>query len=278
MPCLVPYETSYVSTDKYLHINQCGILPSKDKPANVLRPNGRNDYLLLYVLDGYCILNHNSYNTKIVEKGNVILYKPNEPQYYHFPMGNNSVQIYVHFTGNGCEDLFKTAQITEQIVRPRHQNELEYYLQKLCQIFDATDNRKSLQCEGLLMTCFGLIATKSEETKEYSMQKYHRQIMQILGQIQTEPHLVYTVENWAKQCNISTQQFINIFKESTGYSPYQYLTKTRISYAKELLLFSDLSIAEISVLCGYDNQNYFARIFKKSVNLSPSEFKKKGES
>lgn len=275
MPEFLTSAPDYVSTDKYIHINQCSILPSKDKPANVLRPNGRKDYLLLYVLSGCCILNQNSDKPTRIEKGHVILYKPGEPQYYRFPQEENAIQIYVHFTGTGCEELFKNAAITSSVIKPNHINELEYYLQRICERYDSNDNRRKLQCEGLLIACFGLISAKTNSSEGYHVQKYHRQISQILGQIQTEPHLAYSVEAWAKQCNISVSQFINVFEIATGCSPYQYLTNYRISYAKELLLFTDLGIAEVSTFCGYDSQNYFARIFKKSVGMSPSEFKKK---
>lgn len=203
----------------------------------------------------------------------MILFKPNEPQYYLFPKENDSVQIYVHFTGFGCEELFNRAEIKESIIKPQHPNELEYYLQKICELFDADDNRKVLQSAGLLITCFGLIATEKIVGKDYSVPKSHKQISFIIGKFQTEPQLSYSIEELAEQCNVSTPQFISIFKNATGYSPYQYLTKTRISYAKELLLFTDLGIAEISNLTGYGDQNYFARIFKKSTGLSPSKFR-----
>lgn len=270
----VLHTSDYVCEDEYIHINQCGIMHCKDKPANAIRSNGRKDYLFLYVLNGTCILNHNSDNPTVVEKGNVILFKPDEPQYYKFPKENNSVQVYIHFSGYGCEELFKSAAITESIIKPKHQNELEYYLQRICEIFDFKDNRTNMQCGGLLIACLGLIAAK-QVSDEYVTQKYHKQISYIIGKIQTEPHLNYSVEEWANQCNISTAQFINVFKSTTGYSPYQYLTRARISYAKELLLFSDFGISEIGQLCGYDEPNYFTRVFKKSVGLTPSEFKKK---
>ncbi|MBQ9355654.1 MAG: helix-turn-helix domain-containing protein [Clostridia bacterium] len=270
-------EPDYVSKDEYIHINQCGILPSKEKSANVFRPNGRKDYLFLYVLSGCCILNRNSDNPIRIGKGYVVLFKPGEPQYYYFPKEENSIQIYIHFTGTGCENLFKYTAISNHVIKPRHRNTLEYYLQRICDIYNPHDNMQKLQCEGLLIASFGLISTKNDLSNEYHTQKYHRQISHILGQIQTEPHLSYSVQDWANQCNISVSQFINVFKIATGCSPYQYLTNYRISYAKELLLFTDMGIAEISSLCGYDSQNYFARIFKNEIGSSPSEFRKENK-
>ena len=44
--------------------------------------------------------------------------------------------------------------------------------------------------------------------------------------------------------------------------------------ARELLLFTDFNIEKISELCGYRDQNYFTRIFKKNVGLTPTDFRK----
>ena len=45
--------------------------------------------------------------------------------------------------------------------------------------------------------------------------------------------------------------------------------------AKELLLYSELSINEIASIIGYENPLYFSRIFKKNMNLSPNNYRKK---
>jgi|GEM_PF-6635919 two-component system, response regulator YesN len=47
--------------------------------------------------------------------------------------------------------------------------------------------------------------------------------------------------------------------------------------AKELLEDASLSIKEICTMSGYSDPNYFSRIFKKIENVTPSEFREKGE-
>ncbi|WP_242954295.1 helix-turn-helix domain-containing protein [Clostridium oryzae] len=50
--------------------------------------------------------------------------------------------------------------------------------------------------------------------------------------------------------------------------------ESRITYAKELLVESDLPIKEISSLCGYQTEVHFMRLLKKLTTLTPTEYRK----
>ena len=66
-----------------------------------------------------------------------------------------------------------------------------------------------------------------------------------------------------------------LFKEATGLSPRSYLTALRLSCAKKLLregVLQRRSISEISALSGYYDSGYFARVFKKSIGVTPREY------
>ena len=54
-----------------------------------------------------------------------------------------------------------------------------------------------------------------------------------------------------------------------------FVDKVRIKHSKELLLNSNLKVYEISEKTGYKNVDYFHTKFKKYVNMSPAEFRKK---
>ena len=66
-----------------------------------------------------------------------------------------------------------------------------------------------------------------------------------------------------------------IFKEQFGTSVNSYLLQVRVTHAKRLLRFSDLSIEQIGYSCGVEYDNYFSRMFKKIEGLSPGEYRKK---
>lgn len=64
------------------------------------------------------------------------------------------------------------------------------------------------------------------------------------------------------------------FKESFGMSVGSYIGLVRVGRAKERLRFSGDSIEEIGNECGYEDVNYFSRVFKKVEGMSPSEFRR----
>ncbi|WP_058485842.1 response regulator [Defluviitalea phaphyphila] len=82
-----------------------------------------------------------------------------------------------------------------------------------------------------------------------------------------------TLEDISRKVNVSPQYFSKLFKEETGENFIDYLTNVRISAAKKLLLEGNLSIKEICYKIGYNDPNYFSRIFKKIVGVTPTEYR-----
>ncbi len=78
-------------------------------------------------------------------------------------------------------------------------------------------------------------------------------------------------------CNLiylSPCHFKRVFKEYTGQTPYQYLMEIRLEKAKELLREKKNSIEDTARRCGFINPGHFAVVFKRSANMSPSEYRK----
>ncbi|WP_066636830.1 PocR ligand-binding domain-containing protein [Desulfolucanica intricata] len=65
-----------------------------------------------------------------------------------------------------------------------------------------------------------------------------------------------------------------LFRQVTGYTFKNYLTQLRVEKAKQLLLNSSLTVSEISQRIGYEDSNYFSRVFKKVTGIPPSYFYK----
>ena len=72
---------------------------------------------------------------------------------------------------------------------------------------------------------------------------------------------------------MSSYYFSKLFKEVSGYNFIEYVTNMRIDRAKELLSDGRLSMKEICMEVGYGDPNYFSRIFKKCVGVTPTEFR-----
>jgi len=83
-----------------------------------------------------------------------------------------------------------------------------------------------------------------------------------------------SVKSISKNTNISKSVLYKLFSTSSEYTVSEYINRQRIAAAKRMLLQTDMSIEEISKKCGYTSSDYFGRVFKKFVKLSPQQYRK----
>lgn len=82
-----------------------------------------------------------------------------------------------------------------------------------------------------------------------------------------------SLDDISRRINISSYYFSKLFKEETGVNFIEYLTDLRMEKSKELLASPNMSIKDICVSVGYQDPNYFSRIFKKINGVTPSEYR-----
>ncbi len=83
-----------------------------------------------------------------------------------------------------------------------------------------------------------------------------------------------TLDELAEYSNVSKQQLIRYFKATLNTTPTQYITDFKITRAKEMLFYhSELTINEIALELGFDNQHYFSKVFKKITGETPSDYR-----
>ncbi len=135
------------------------------------------------------------------------------------------------------------------------------YLEKCTNIYDLS---ATLQTQ--MDTLFDSFSSKSEENstifliKEYIANQYARESL--------------SVKDISEHVYLSTSYVCTLFKTETGQTLNQYITEYRMNKAKQLLRDPRYKITEISSRVGYADSNYFGKIFKKCVGLSPSDYRK----
>ncbi|MFB2893510.1 helix-turn-helix domain-containing protein [Aerosakkonemataceae cyanobacterium BLCC-F50] len=98
-------------------------------------------------------------------------------------------------------------------------------------------------------------------------------LRQALDYIQEHLGEDISLEAIANYLNISQYHFSHLFKESMGISPYQYVLQQRVERAKQLLKQRELTIAEITVECGFANQAHLFKHFHKFLGMSPTKYR-----
>lgn len=84
----------------------------------------------------------------------------------------------------------------------------------------------------------------------------------------------FSLKKMADDLHIGTTKLCSLAKSSTGASITNLISMRRIDEAKKLLLRETLSIADVSELVGFNDYNYFTKIFKKLTGQTPSRYKK----
>jgi AraC-like DNA-binding protein len=95
----------------------------------------------------------------------------------------------------------------------------------------------------------------------------------------------YIYENYTRKISLkevadasglSAPYFSNIFKEEMGENLTSYLNRLRVEKAGRLLTETEMGLSEIAVVCGFENQSWFSKIFKSFTGISPGKYRGQG--
>lgn len=84
-----------------------------------------------------------------------------------------------------------------------------------------------------------------------------------------------TLGELSNQFHFQEDYFTRLIKKHTGVTYSEFVRKTRISKAEELLLNTNMSVSSIIVAVGYENRHHFYNIFSEIHNMTPEQFRKK---
>ena len=80
----------------------------------------------------------------------------------------------------------------------------------------------------------------------------------------------------AESVNLSPSRLHQLFKNATGTSPARHLKSLRLAEAKRLLETTFLSVKEIRISVGMDDESHFTRDFRRAYGCTPTEYRKRG--
>lgn len=93
--------------------------------------------------------------------------------------------------------------------------------------------------------------------------------------VQENIHRNLTIRELADKACMSEPNFFRCFKQQYGVTPVEYINQQRIQLSMKLLNNTIYSISDICFACGYNNLNYFLKVFKKTTGDTPANYRKK---
>ena len=262
-------------------VNNCGYYRIHTGPViETYHPEGRNDYQLLYIAAGKGhFYFKGSEKATIVDKGNMILFRPKEPQVYYYYVEDKTEVYWVHFTGWKVEqyldsyELPKTDNVFFTGISPDYPWIYNQIIRELQLQRANYDDVIKLFIHHIFLTINRYIK-EGKKSKNETISDIERAV-HYFSEHYNKP---ISIEQYAQEHLMSVNWFIHSFKEVMKMPPMQYIMSLRIAAAKGYLESSDKSINEIANIVGYDNALYFSRLFKKHTGLTPTEYKKQSKS
>jgi len=84
------------------------------------------------------------------------------------------------------------------------------------------------------------------------------------------------VARLARASGYSRYHFSRLFAEHEGVSPARYLMRLRMEEASRLLRLEDVPVKAVAHRCGFDDANYFAKVFRRFYGIAPTDFRRSG--
>lgn len=97
----------------------------------------------------------------------------------------------------------------------------------------------------------------------------------VLSYISNNYSDVISLESLAKIAGMNPKYFCRYFRSMTGRTPIDYLNYYRIECACEMLSTKNISIKETAISCGFSDESYFVKTFRKYKGTTPKKYTKK---
>lgn len=104
---------------------------------------------------------------------------------------------------------------------------------------------------------------------------HHPYVKAAMERIEQDFAEALTIERICRSLGISRAYLHELFRADLGVSPMEYVTDVRLERSRQMLLYSDESVSEIALACGFNSIAYYSYVFKKKTGSSPTDFRKK---
>lgn len=250
----------------FLTVNNCGYYRNISVEMRMRRTEGRRDFQYIYIERGEGnFVTEDGENT--VCAGSVVIYRPREKQIYSFRADSAADYYWIHFSGTGAAEILERLGLYGGIYVSGEMFRVRETVKRMVGICRAGGRSAELYAAGLLTEALA-------ETEEH-IHSGGRVMKKVIEAMQKDGAAGRKNAEYAELCGLSEYHFIRRFKAETGKTPLKYRTGLIIERAEDLLMKTEMNVAETAALLGFDDALYFSRIFRKETGMSPTEFRAK---
>lgn len=256
----------------FFYLQECGHLKAGSN-HNTSRQNLQS-FLFAVVLEGKGSLNYDGQRFQL-ESGDCFFIDCRTAHAYQSDPKAPWELLWVHFNGCTSEEYYKLFLAQQQnVFHPVSPMKFVSLIQELMRLNAESYADTEVLTSGLLVNLLTLLLTVnsiSEETDTVLQSK----LKTVLAHLDANFTSDIRLDDLAQRFDISKYYLTREFKRAYGETIFQHIIGLRINYAKRLLRFTDKSVEEISELCGFNDQSYFSKQFKKAENVTCLAFRRR---
>jgi AraC-like DNA-binding protein len=263
---------SAVARRAFFYLQECGHL----KASGEHRTSRQNlqSFLFAVVLDGKGELTYEG-RTQELSAGDCFFIDCRTAHSYHSDAKKPWELIWVHFNGSTAEEYYKLFQgQLPPVFHPAATSKFVSLLQEIMRTNTETYADTEVLTSGMLANLLTMLLTVNSISEEADS-ALQAKLKTVLAYIDANFTSDIRLDELARRFYISKYYLTREFKRAYGETIFQYIISKRINYAKRLLRFTDKPVEEISELCGFNDQSYFSKQFKKAENVTCLAFRRR---
>lgn len=233
----------------------------------------KQSYLLFYTLEGAGLIEQGEQQIKL-PCGMALLMDCRTAQSYCTAPGQTQWHhLWIHLDGSGVQEL------SEILLPDGHLNSVELSRMETEPLFAAVleqlpKGSVASQIE-VSLALHSLLAKMAVRKLSGAEEQTDRAIVErAAAYIRANYAEPLTLAQMMEGVPVSRGWFLRLFRRYMGTTPYNYLTNTRITRAKELLVVTERSVSEIAQSVGFEDANNFSTRFSSAVGQSPTQYRK----
>lgn len=255
----------------FFYIQETGRIRKED--AAVTHRHDLESFLIVAVISGRGELTYGQ-DTYTLSKGDCFFIDCRTAHNYKSAGGEPWEIVWIHFNGSTSQQYYDYfISHSKNVFAPASFDKAVSIINEVISVNEYKDPSAEVLTSKMIVDLLTLVLTSGGNDKQYDS-ALKQKLSSVHDYIDVHFSEDLSLEKLSSKFYISKFYLTREYKKIYGMTIFQHVITARINHGKNLLRFSDKSVEEIAHLCGFNDQSYFARQFKKAENLTCFAYRK----